>query len=64
MKSGACRGACCAIGYQGERIFLTHALARWDVGLRPRSDGSLDVFFARLLLGQIEPQTAAFIPVT
>lgn len=52
------------IGYQGETIFLTQALARWDVGLRPRPDGNLDVFFARLLLGQIEPQTAAFIPVT
>jgi transposase InsO family protein len=52
------------IHYEGEPIFLSQALARWDVGLRPRADGNLDVFFARLLLGRIEPQSAAFIPIT
>lgn len=53
-----------SIRYEGEPIFLSQALARWDVGLRPRADGNLDVFFARLLLGRIEPQSAAFIPIT
>jgi putative transposase len=53
-----------SIRYEGEAIFLSKALARWDVGLRPRADGNLDVFFARLLLGRIEPQSAAFIAIT
>ncbi len=28
---------------EGETIFLSHALARWEVGLRPRADGDLEV---------------------
>jgi transposase InsO family protein len=52
-----------SIRFEGEPIFLSQALAQWDVGLRPRADGDLDVFFARLLLGRIEPQSAAFIPI-
>jgi putative transposase len=64
---GACsrrvnpRGVVC---FEGEHIFLSTALAGWDVGLKPRNDNSLDVYFSRLLLGRLEPQTAAFIPVT
>jgi putative transposase len=52
------------IAYEGHRIFLSNALAGWEVGLRPKADGDLDVFFARLLLGRIEPQSAAFIAIT
>ena len=50
------------ITHEGETIFVSHALAGWDLGLSTRSDGNIDVYFARLLLGVLEPQTAAFIP--
>ena len=45
-------------------IFITTALEGWDVGLRPRKDNTLDVYFMRLLLGRLEPEPAAFIPAT
>jgi putative transposase len=50
------------ISYDGAKIFLTTALAGWDVGLTPRKDGSLEVYFSRLLLGILEPENAAFLP--
>jgi putative transposase len=49
---------------QGETIFLSQALGGWDIGLTPRSDGSLSVYFCRLALGHIELSTSAFIPTT
>lgn len=52
------------IVYGKEGVFVSQALAGWEVGLSPRSDSSLDVYFSRLLLGRLEPETAAFIPVT
>ena len=52
------------IRYRGEVVFVSESLAGWDVGLRPRQDLSYDLYFARLLLGRLEPETAAFIPVT
>ena len=61
MARGGCKAG--SIRYEGEPIFLSKALARWDVGLRPRAEEILDVFFARLLLGRIEAQSAAFIPI-
>ncbi len=48
--------------YEGEKIFLTCALAGWDVGLKYREEGSLEVYFSQLLLGRLESETAAFIP--
>ncbi|MEY4484725.1 MAG: hypothetical protein RL693_2177, partial [Verrucomicrobiota bacterium] len=42
-------------------IFISAAIASWSVGLRPRSDGLIDVYFANLLLGQLEPSTLSFI---
>jgi putative transposase len=50
--------------YEGQRIFISQALSGWDVGLRPRADGALEVYFCQLLLGMLEPETAAFIPAT
>lgn len=50
------------ISYGGEWIFLSTALRGWDVGLKPTKEGKLEVYFARLLLGHIDPQMAAFIP--
>jgi transposase InsO family protein len=57
QKSGTIR-------FEAESFFLSQALAGWDVGLAAQADGSLEVFFARVLLGRLEPQSAAFIPVT
>lgn len=51
------------ISWEAKKIFLTAALGGWDVGLRPGENGLIEVYFARLLLGQIEPSTAAFLPV-
>jgi transposase InsO family protein len=52
-----------SISYQANRIHLSAALAGWDVGLAPRSDGLVEVWFANLLLGHIDPQTASFSPL-
>jgi len=53
------------IGHEGHRIFLSSALAGWEVGLSPRrEDGNLEIYYARLLLGVLEPESAGFIPAT
>lgn len=52
------------IQYEGLKIFLSTALQGWEVGLRSGQDGRVEVYFARLLLGCLEPQSAAFIAVT
>jgi len=49
--------------YEGEMIFVSHALNGWQIGLKARKDGTLDVYFSRLLLGHLEPQTSSFVPV-
>ena len=51
------------IAWEGAKIFLTTALRGWNIGIAPSSEGLPHVYFARLLLGQIEPSTAAFLPV-
>jgi transposase InsO family protein len=49
------------IHHLGELIFLSQALAGWQVGLAPRDDnGLVEVRFAHLLLGHIDPDTSAF----
>lgn len=50
------------ISHEGNRVFISMALAGWDVGLRARGEGTLEVHFARLALGLLEPASAAFIP--
>lgn len=50
------------IKYEGEQIYLSTALGGWDVGLKSRGDGAVEVYFARLLLGWIEPGSGAFMP--
>jgi putative transposase len=47
--------------WQRHPIFISGALAGWNVGLQPRRDGLQDVYFAQLLLGQLEPSTLSFI---
>ena len=50
------------IRYHREHIGISAALGGWSVGLSPREtdDGLLDVWFAELLLGQLDPSTASF----
>lgn len=50
--------------YEHQRIYISQALAGWDLGLKSRADDKLEVYFSRLLLGMLEPQTAAFIPIS
>ena len=51
-----------AIKMEARRVFLSTALAGWNVGIKARSDGSWEVYFAQLLVGTIEAQIEAFIP--
>lgn len=49
------------IRYRREQIGISAAIGGWSVGLSPReADGLLDVWFAELLLGQLDPSTASF----
>ena len=51
------------IGYQGSRYPVSAALGGWSVGVSPRADGLVEVWFSKLLLGHIETATASFTPV-
>jgi hypothetical protein len=48
------------IRVDGMEYFITTSLAGWDVGLKARENGEYDVYFARLLLGKLEPSTGSF----
>jgi transposase InsO family protein len=50
------------ISYGGERIGISTALGNWNVGLRPGTDESVEVWFAKLLIGHIDPKTSSFRP--
>jgi putative transposase len=50
------------ISYGRESIFVSQALAGWDVGLKP-AGADYAVYFAQLQLGILEVETAAFQPV-
>ncbi|HEY1048475.1 MAG TPA: hypothetical protein VGE39_01915, partial [Prosthecobacter sp.] len=47
--------------WQGHSIFVSEALCGWSVGLDPQEDGLIDVYFADLLVGQLEPATHSFL---
>lgn len=49
-----------SIKWEGNQIFLSRALAGWSVGLEPCGLGLWNVWFGRLLLGQLEGGTASF----
>ena len=51
------------IRFENQLIFLSTALHGWDVGLKALKDGTLEIYFARLLLGHLDPATASFIPI-
>jgi hypothetical protein len=52
------------IKHEGDSVFVSQALAGWDVGLSAREDGDMDLYFSRLLLGRLERETGAFVPAT
>jgi putative transposase len=49
-----------AIGWGGQRVFISTALADWSVGLEPCAQGKYHVYFGRLRLGQLDETTASF----
>ncbi len=49
-----------SISYQDQDIMLTTALGGWSVGLAHLSSGLVEVWFASLLLGHIDPKTSGF----
>jgi hypothetical protein len=49
------------IHFENQLIFLSTALHGWDVGLKALKDGTLEVYFAKLLLGHLDTETASFI---
>jgi len=51
------------IRFESQPVFLSTALHGWNVGLKPLGDGSLEVYFAKLLLGHLHPDTASFTPM-
>lgn len=48
------------IRFRSERIMLSTALSGWNVGLAEQADGQVEVWFASLLLGWIDPATSSF----
>jgi len=51
------------IRYCNELIKLSITLGGWDVGLAPKENDLVEVWFSRLLLGHIDLQTSSFSPV-
>ena len=59
-----CSRRVCAKGtirVDGQRLFLTSSLAGWSVGLKPMIEDLMEVWFGRLLLGQIDLAASNFI---
>ena len=51
------------ISYRRDEIKISSALGGWNVGLAPDEDGLIAVWFAKLLVGHIDPATASFQPL-
>jgi putative transposase len=49
-----------SISWGHRNVFISGALAGWSVGLEPSREGNHNVWFGRLLLGQLEEQTLSF----
>ncbi len=49
-----------ALLWRGQWIFISAALAGWSVGLQPGAQGRWNVWFGRLLLGQLDERTFSF----
>jgi putative transposase len=48
------------INWANEQVFISSSLAGWSVGLKVTAQNQLEVWFARLLLGWIDPSTVSF----
>lgn len=48
------------ISWAKHELFISSTLAGWSVGLKPIEHQQLEVWFASLLLGWIDPKTASF----
>lgn len=49
-----------SISWGSRLVFICGALAGWSIGLEPASKGRHNVWFGRLLLGQLEERTLSF----
>ncbi len=49
------------ISLDGEALFLSTALSGWSVGLKPIAADLMEVWFGRLLLGQVDLSASSFI---
>ena len=49
------------IRVDGQRLFLSTSLAGWSVGLKPIAAQLMEIWFGRLLLGQVDLATSNFI---
>lgn len=49
-----------AIRFEGECLILSTTLAGWSVGLNPLPEGLIEVWFAELMIGHIDPETSGF----
>jgi hypothetical protein len=63
MASRKVHRGCGHIYYEGTCYPISTAVGGWSVGLSPRADGLIEVWFSKLLLGHIEPATASFTAV-
>lgn len=52
------------IHWKGQGIFISTALQGWSVGLEPSGADHWNVWFGRLLLGQLEESSASFLRAT
>jgi putative transposase len=50
-----------ALVWKGRAIFISSALAGWDVGLKPCGADRWEVYFASLRLGELEVSTSSFL---
>ena len=60
METRKVHSVCGTIGFQSELIRLSSSLGGWNVGLAEQADGLVEVWFASLLLGHIDPKTSSF----
>ena len=51
-----------ALSYEGSQYQISQALCGWEVGIKASTrQGQWEIYFCRLLLGHLEPQTGAFL---
>jgi putative transposase len=48
------------IRWKEQSLFLSQSLTGWNVGLKSTENGAIEVWFAQLLLGHIDPSTLSF----